>query len=514
LDTCGENVSQPVNTNSLDTTPSERIFTGYASDQTDDSDNTDDNTNGANEDTDNDVDHKGNQADDEDDSGPSNHGPTDDSDRSLSPATAVTLDHTSILVTDTIPAREISALGAAKRRHHNMAIANSIPQPKRRKLEIPARTRRQGEKNRLFFNRIEALQKIEKLLDKKQCPFEGGHNGLQACRARAIRGYLHMLARNDRQKIEASERAAESQGFAAKWGGRQVRAWTELWLNQGKLPASRKGKHIKVFTLLEEPDIRAELRSYVRSNKWAVDPVKLANFTAQTMIPTVAKAYGAHLAKDEIPKGLKQYLELELFPRTHMKAKRGVSINTARRWLHREGFRFTEHRKALYFDGHEREDVVEYRQKTFLPQMKQHRLRIVEYVVGDVAKEKIKQVGNCIERCLVLVSHDESTTQANDGKKKSWVHENEHALKKKGLGRGIHQSDVICSTVGWLKEASQSLEYGKNYEGYWNGELFVKQVSERSFEFTFLTVSRNLSYRKRSFRHSSRPTVLDTRHSL
>jgi hypothetical protein len=49
--------------------------------------------------------------------------------------------------------------------------------------------------------------------------------------------------------------------------------------------------------------------------------------------------------------------------------------------------------------------------------------------------------------------------------------------KKKGVGRRIHQSDIICLTVGWLKEASQTLEYGKNYEGYWNGEMFVKQVS-------------------------------------
>jgi hypothetical protein len=40
----------------------------------------------------------------------------------------------------------------------------------------------------------------------------------------------------------------------------------------------------------------------------------------------------------------------------------------------------------------------------------------------------------------------------------------------------MHQSDVICSSIGWLKEASQSMEYRKNYEGYWNGELFVKQV--------------------------------------
>lgn len=383
---------------------------------------------------------------------------------------------TPVMVAAPILMQEARSFGVFERNHHVDMVERSIPRRKRRKLEVPARTRRQGEKNRRFFVRIEALEKIEKLLSRKDCPFEGGLNGLQARRARAILGYLHMVARNDRQRTDASERAAEAQGFAPKWGGRQVRLWADSWINRGELPTSQKGKHIKVFSLLEDPDIRAELRSFVRSNKWAIDPVKLANFTAQKLIPKVAKGYGTHLMENELPTGLKQYLESTLLPRMNLKVMRGISINTARCWLHREGFRFIEHRKALYFDGHERSDVVEYRQRVFIPQMKQHRRRIVEYVVGDVEKEKNKQVENYVERRLVLVSHDESTTQANDGRKKSWVHGNEHALKKKGLGRGIHQSDVICSTVGWVKAASHSLEYGKNYEGYWNGELFVKQV--------------------------------------
>lgn len=116
----------------------------------------------------------------------------------------------------------------------------------------------------------------------------------------------------------------------------------------------------------------------------------------------------------------------------------------------------------------------------------------------------------------MLVSHDESTTQANDGQKKSWVHENEHALKKKSVGRGIHQSDVICSTVGWLKAASQSLEYGKNYEGYWNGELFVKQVSPEQIGIRLSnhTLTFDHSYRKRSFQRSRMPMDPDTKHCL
>jgi hypothetical protein len=41
---------------------------------------------------------------------------------------------------------------------------------------------------------------------------------------------------------------------------------------------------------------------------------------------------------------------------------------------------------------------------------------------------------------------------------------------------------VICATEGWLKDASETLEYGKAHDRYWNGELFVKQVSTFKFD--------------------------------
>ena len=48
--------------------------------------------------------------------------------------------------------------------------------------------------------------------------------------------------------------------------------------------------------------------------------------------------------------------------------------------------------------------------------------------------EKEKLIENYVEWHLVLVSHNELSTQANNGKKMSWVHEKEHALKKKVQG--------------------------------------------------------------------------------
>ena len=107
--------------------------------------------------------------------------------------------------------------------------------------------------------------------------------------------------------------------------------------------------------------------------------------------------------------------------------------------------------------------------------MEMHRERLVEYKMGAPVELVEKQLPPGVRK-LVLVAHDESTNTANDGPKASWVLEGEQPILKKGAGCGSHRSDVICSTHGWLANAGVQLEYGKNYEGYWTGEMFVAQV--------------------------------------
>lgn len=233
----------------------------------------------------------------------------------------------------------------------------------------------------------------------------------------------------------------------------------------------------KVYSLLSDPAIAAELRTYVRSNKWAMDPEKLAKFSKNELVPKAADEYLRLITREEMPRGLKKYMDYELFPRIHLQVGRGISLSTARQWLHLEGFKYINHKKGLYFDGHDRVDVVEYRQNHFLPAMKAFKSRLVRFVVGDVDQELIVPRPNYVERCLVLLAQDEMTAQANDIMSKKWVFEDQHRLRKKGPGRGLHKSDTLCSTIGWLEDRTETLEYSKNYEGYWNGELFVKQVS-------------------------------------
>jgi hypothetical protein len=140
-----------------------------------------------------------------------------------------------------------------------------------------------------------------------------------------------------------------------------------------------------------------------------MDPAKLAEFSKDNLVSAAADKYFQHIVDTEMPAGLKKYMDVELFPRLHLKAGRGISLATAKRWLHREGFRYTEHKKSLYYDGHDRPDVLEYRQNQFLPQMAEHRRRLVEYVVGNVDLEVQKSPSNYVETRLVLGAHDEMT---------------------------------------------------------------------------------------------------------
>ncbi|KAJ3792109.1 hypothetical protein GGU11DRAFT_819115 [Lentinula aff. detonsa] len=277
---------------------------------------------------------------------------------------------------------------------------------KRHKLDVSVKSSREHEHRKRHEALRLGLKNISKVIISRRYEFEAGDYGLQARRARAIESYLHLVVWNGRKKIQASEMAAEAQQFASAWGGRMIRKWARAWIDLQELPQSSRGCHAKVFSLLEDPLICAELRSWLCTNKWAMNPAKLAQHTQEKIITPEVKKYLQNAVNNEMPQGLIRYIDTVLFPRLQVKVVQSISLRTAQRWLHKEA-------------------------------------------------------------------------QANDGQKKEWVWDGEYKMRKKGVGRGLHRSDIICSTVGWLEDAGQELEYGKNYDGYWTGELFVKQLQEK-----------------------------------
>ena len=274
---------------------------------------------------------------------------------------------------------------------------------------------------------------IQKKINSKKDNFAGGNHGLQARRAQAIECHLQLYLKNKRSFINASEHAAEASGLAAKYGGRQLRTWTRRWIAVQKLPESLRGRHGKVFCLLDDPVVAAELRAYLRSMKWAMDPLKLAEYTQDKLIHAEAEKYVQKVTCQEMPESLKNYVDLELLPCIHLKIRRGISLSTARRWMRKEGFTFTSHKKGLYFDGHDHPDVVEYRQNIFIKAIDGVKKRLIRFSYQNI--DSVMPQSNFVEWKLVLCAHDEMTAQANDSRAKYWVFKDQHALRKKGAGR-------------------------------------------------------------------------------
>ena len=55
-----------------------------------------------------------------------------------------------------------------------------------------------------------------------------------------------------------------------------------------------------------------------------------------------------------------------ILPELNINLSKGISERTAQHWLIKLGWRRTVVRKGVYMDGHERADVVEYRNNIFL----------------------------------------------------------------------------------------------------------------------------------------------------
>ncbi|KAH8929722.1 hypothetical protein BT69DRAFT_1292345 [Atractiella rhizophila] len=141
--------------------------------------------------------------------------------------------------------------------------------------------------------------------------------------------------------------------------------------------------------------------------QWLIDPMNLAGFHVNTMVPLALEKYAKQTMHEEIQKGLR--------------------------------------------DGHEKPDVIKYRQDVFIPHFERYLLQQRQYEVGNVMKEVIKD--------LPPVHAELSLSfMVNLAATRPW----------------FDRSHFICSTKGCLEEAGELLEYGKNHEGYCNAEKLAE----------------------------------------
>jgi hypothetical protein len=124
--------------------------------------------------------------------------------------------------------------------------------------------------------------------------------------------------------------------------------------------------------------------------------------------------------------------------------RRPIGRITAYRWLGRLGFFQSWEQKGVYIDGHERPDVKEYRDKTFLPEMEAIDRLTTRYIeVGGKLEVSHPELLPGQKRHVVYF-HDESCFHAYDFKKGMFLHTSQQKIPRKG-GKGalIHVSDFI-----------------------------------------------------------------------
>jgi hypothetical protein len=118
------------------------------------------------------------------------------------------------------------------------------------------------------------------------------------------------------------------------------------------------------------------------------------------------------------PHALQSAINSTIFPELGIVPKHPISERTARRWLIKLGWRCTVIRKGVYMDGHEREDVVRYRQEVYLPAMAGFEERMVRFEGPELRRvEPMLKPG---ERRIKPYWHDECCFHANDNTRSAW----------------------------------------------------------------------------------------------
>ncbi|KAI0070203.1 hypothetical protein K474DRAFT_1609121 [Panus rudis PR-1116 ss-1] len=267
----------------------------------------------------------------------------------------------------------------------------------------------------------------------------------------------------------ASIIVSKAQGHGVKHA-RNLRQWILNFVRYEKLPLHCYGQ--TRWSVLEDEDISQELQLKL------TEKAKEGYIKAADLVDIVAS----------------QDMQAKFSSLGICKPK--ISERTARNWLHKLKWRYGRTRNGMYVDGHEREDVVEYR-KAFVERWKEYEKRF--HMWDNDGNPLPLPAGFPIHGGhfrLILVTHDESTFYQNDQRKSRWSHEAATATPQpKGDGQSIMVSDFLTVEWGHLvdgtdhsciavanfdgcmcSEARVLFKAGKNRDGYFDADDLCAQV--------------------------------------
>ncbi|KAF9511790.1 hypothetical protein BS47DRAFT_1363556 [Hydnum rufescens UP504] len=152
--------------------------------------------------------------------------------------------------------------------------------------------------------------------------------------------------------------------------------------------------------------------------------------------------------------------------KTRLGLERSISLKTASRWMQLMQYRWGKEPKGQYVDGHERDDVVTYRQSTFLP----------AWAAVDAKTRKFDDGSNL-----------DPLTPVSSRPTIIWNHDDETAKPyAKGKGTSLMVADFVSPDYGWLREPGDAdadgarvfLRPGKEHDGYFMCNEVLAQVTK------------------------------------
>jgi hypothetical protein len=150
--------------------------------------------------------------------------------------------------------------------------------------------------------------------------------------------------------VALSRRVKRSEKWAAS-----LRQWERNWFQtRTPPPCPRRGRHVKRKSLFDDEGVALAVREYLNTAMW------------HASAKGVCDAVAAHLQSQNAAVDV---MPLDAVLRNGNKGRQGISERTANRWFLKLGWLWGRNKKG-YCDGHERADVVEYREMVFCPRMK------------------------------------------------------------------------------------------------------------------------------------------------
>lgn len=257
-----------------------------------------------------------------------------------------------------------------------------------------------------LLNLDEAIAKLEEICTIGKSERLVGYDHLRYV---SLRSYFQKL-KAGKPKMEASIEVARDFWDKGDYQSRCIREWADEFLFVGELCKHMQGAHKKGESLLDDEDFSLKCQKWLRENK----------------------------AEKRSPNLLQKYIQENLFPKMNMSGCT-IAVETCRIYMHNWGYSYDTHTKGIYIDGHEREDVIAYRQQ-FITRFEEYQKRMPFYEEEDmVQKEPNLKDG---EKKLILVTHDECCFHAYDGMKQIWLAEGEQLLRKKGEGKALMRERV------------------------------------------------------------------------